>query len=357
MALIFLEGFENYGTDVDKMRDGAWSQVNDGANTTSLDTTVVRTGTYSARFGTSIGNAPARRSLRGAKTTVGLAAAFYLDEMNQEKNAVILADFRDRGGSINLTISSQASGAISAVLGTYAGTVIGTTATQPLKGQTWQHIEMLVTFSNTVGSIDIRVDGRQVMSLSGIDNVTDREECAQIALPGRYNAGFAGWPGLEPKVYVDDLIVYDDTGTSNNTIVGDHRVIALRPNGDTGTADWSSGYTAIDDVDSDDDSGYLSAPAGASPSLLTSNFDLEALSGTGEVAGVSAIHRARKTEAGSGTIESGIVQGGSSERGETYQLGTEYVFYEDAFDVDPSSGSAFTVSDVNSLQVQINRTD
>ena len=163
-----------------------------------------------------------------------------------------------------------------------------------------------------------------------------------------------------PTLYLDDIYIYDDSGSYNNTWIGDQRVSTLFPTADTAQADWTalsgSGYTNIDDASPDDDTTYVYAGAPGSPSVSTSEFDIGNLSGTsGTVAAVTMGARVRKDEAGSADYQNGIVSSSVEAKGDVVPANPVYTYHETVFETDPNSGVAFTPTNVNNLLIQINR--
>jgi hypothetical protein len=202
------------------------------------------------------------------------------------------------------------------------------------------------------------VNGVEVLSVSGVQTAdgSSAEECSQIAFPGRSTTYITN-AFYTSQIHWDDIYVYDTSGSYNNDWMGDRRVRQLLPSADTAQADWTGSYTDVDDSDPDDDTTYISAAAPGSPAEFTSEFDLPNLTGTdGDVAAVVVKSRLLKTYAGQAEYQAGLVSGASESRGTVRPATTtNYVYHEDVFETDPSSGVAFTPSDVNGLKLQVNR--
>lgn len=349
MALLWCDGFDHYGTTTAKMLDGAWADV--GASATL--STNSRTGTYGMRLSTGFqGNL--RRVLGGAKTTVGVGAAWYLPSLPTASNTDSLYSFNDAGNTPQVTIMIGSTGTLSAIRGDFSGTVLGTTATPVVVANAYQHIECIVFFSQTVGTVEIRVNGVTVLSLSGVDTCyTALVECSQIRF------GVAGASlGATIDKYMDDVFAYDNTGSYNNTFIGDRRVLTLFPDANTATADWTavgaaSGYLCIDEAIPNDDTDYITAATVG----LVSQFGLQNLpGGISVVNGVVMVERARKTEAGVANTQVAIVSGASTTNGADKPLTEIYTYRQDVFQIDPATAAPFTPSAVDSLQFKVTRT-
>lgn len=345
MALLWCDGFDHYGT-LSALTDGVYAEVAAGI---TLATTNPRTGTHHLAFS---GASHVRRVLGGAKTSVGLGAAFYYPALPVANNVGRLFEFRDATNTAQITIGIQSTGDISVKRGNAGGTEIGVTASPAITAEAYQHVEAFVLFSNTVGTVEVRVNGVTVISLSGVDTVaTANVECSQVAI-----GGSAGINGGSPQL--DDLFCYDNTGSYNNTFIGDRRVLTLFPDSNTATADWTavgaaSGYEAIDEASPDDDTSYITA----STVTDTSEFGLQNLpAGVSTISAVVMVERARKTEAGTANTQVSIVQGVSESAGADKPLTEVYTYRQDVFEIDPNSAAPFTPSEVDSLKFKIERT-
>jgi hypothetical protein len=299
-----------------------------------------------------VGQTTVRRILGGAKTTVGLGGAFFLTALPWLNAAHRIYEFRDSANTPQITLSIDTTGTISARRGNLSsGTVLGTTATPVITASSYQHIEAVVFFSQTVGTIEVRVNGVTVLSLSAIDTCsTSLVECSQVIVGG-------GELGVSTH-YIDDLFAYDGTGSYNNTFIGDRRVLTLFPNANTATADWTAvgaatGYECIDEASPDDDTTYITAATTG----LVSQFGLQNLpGGISVINGVVIVERARKTEAGPANTKVSIVSGASTTVGADKALTEIYTYRQDVFQIDPASTAPFTPAEVDALQFKVERT-
>ena len=342
MALLFCDGFDHYGTTA-RMTDGVYADTSG----CSLNTVGPRTGTH-ALFCNS--GADLRRVLGGAKTTVGIGGAFDWPSLPISSNSQRIFDWRSADNYQQVVLYIQPTGTISAVRN---GTHLGTTAAPALTAGAYHHIEAQVFFSNTVGTIEVRVNGVTVLSLSGLDTVTapTGAECSAVV----YGGGSAGGG---PGCYLDDIYCYDTSGSYNNTWIGDRRVLTLFPNANTATADWTpvgaaTGYECIDEANPDDDTTYINAATIG----LVSQFGLQNLpAGVSLINGVVLVERARKTEAGTANTKVSAVSGASVTAGADKPITEVYTFRQDVFETDPATAAPFTPSAVDSLQFKVERT-
>lgn len=354
MALLWCDGFDHYGTSTAKLLDGAWAEANAGV---SLTTANPRTGTYNLRqWGATTGSTTnLRRVLGGAKTTVGIGGAFYYSALPTGNNSQRLFDFCDATNTKQIVVVCQSTGTIEVWRGLAgSGTSLGVTATPVVVANAYQHIECVVFFSQTVGTVEVRVNGVTVLSLSGIDTcATSLVECSQVHI-----GGGTGVSNAYNATDIDDVFCYDNTSSYNNTFIGDRRVLTLFPDANTATADWTavgaaSGYLCIDEANPNDDTDYITA---ATPGLV-SQFGLQNLpGGISVVNAVVMVERARKTEAGTANTQVSIVSGASTANGADKPLTEIYTYRHDVFQIDPATAAPFTPAAVDALQLKVART-
>lgn len=356
MALLWADSFDFYGV-IGNLTEGVYAEV----NSVTLMTANPRTGTHHIRIssGTTVSSSLFRRVLGGAKTTVGVAGAFYYVTLPALNARCKVFDFRDAANAVQITIVVQSTGTISAYRGTGAGTLLGTSASPVVSAETYQHIEAVVFFSQTVGTIEVRVNGVTVLSLSGIDTVfTSLVECSQVSIGGVTDIS----PSTSgtPQTDIDDIFCYDDTGSFNNSFIGDRRVITLYPNANTIQADWTpvgaaSGYECIDEVSPDGDTTYITASTPGSPGPI-SEFGITNLpAGISAISGVVVIGMARKTEAGIADTQWSVISGASETAGTVRQMTEIYTYRQDVFETDPASAAPFTPSEVDALLIKVER--
>ena len=350
MALLWCDGFDHYGSTA-AMLNGAWAEVASGVG---LSTTGPRTGTHQMRMPPNTGSLTiARRVLGGAKTTVGLGMALYVTGLPPGNDEQQIFRWSDATNAVQLILFLQSTGVVELKRG---GTVsLGAYAAPCIVANAYQHVECIAFFSQTVGTFECRVNGVTVLSLSGIDTcATANVECSQVNICGSF--GGAGFSSTETRV--DDLYCYDNTGTYNNTFIGDRRVLTLFPDANTATADWTavgaaSGYLCIDEATPNDDTDYITAATVG----LVSQFGLQNLpAGISVVNAVVMVERARKTEAGTANTQVSIVSGASTTNGADKPLTEIYTYRQDVFQTDPATAAPFTPAAVDALQFKVTRT-
>lgn len=177
---------------------------------------------------------------------------------------------------------------------TYNGQV-ATTGTGVFTGSVWQHVEMRVVMSDSVGVMQIRRNGVEVASITGIDtrptNVTHFTAFRVIA------------DSNSQLHHIDDLYVLDGTGADNNTFRGDSRITVLRPKADGLVNNFlpvnvTNNWEGVDEALVDDDATYVEAGA----ELARESYDNKTMSDVsvtpGAIFAVQVVNATKKTDAG-----------------------------------------------------------
>lgn len=351
MALLWCDGFDHYGTGAtgkSNMLEGPYAEL--GGNPSSTITTEnLRTGSGNWRSSFSLSsNSILRRVLGGLRNTVGTGAAFYFSNMPVSNDATRLIDFRNDANASLIRLILQTTGTLKVE---YPGGSF-TTDAPVVVSESYQHIEMLCFRDPTNGSIEVRVNGVTVISLSSIN--TGSTPFAQMAYC--YNPSPSGASSL--TAHIDDLFCYDDTGSFNNSFIGDRRVITLFPTADTISADFTAvgsatGFGAINQTTPDGDTTYItSATVGDESEFEYANLP----GGISTISAVVSVAMSRKTEAGPTNLEVAAVSGASVTPGADRPLTERYTYWQDVFETDPASAAPFTPAEVNAMKLRFKRT-
>lgn len=358
MTIEFADGFDHYGsgsTGRANMLLGAWAEV----NTNSLPQTTIYANETHSLYGT--GTDPsfgARRVLSGALTTVGVAGRFYVTSLPLQNNVLRLFEFRDAANADQVTVCLQSTGTIQAFRGdSDGGTSLGTTASPVVTAGNWFHVEAKWVASSTVsatdGTVHVRVNGTEVLAITGVDNVaTSNREVSQIMFMRVVNVTNAG------PIAVDDIFAWNSSGAQNNNFVGDKDALYFTVNGDGGTSAWtrntgSNDYEAVDELEQDGDTTYLEATG------IGDTEDLEVETVPSTVTGIVAVVQVnlmRKTEAGTSTVKPSLVGGsGGEDEGSTHTLTESYAYYHDVNELNPDTSTAWTATTLSAAKIRLER--
>lgn len=154
---------------------------------------------------------------------------------------------------------------------------------------------------------------------------------------------------------LDDVYILDTTGSTNNSFLGDSRIVTLRPAAAGASTDFTpsagDNYECVDDAPgADDDASYVEA-------ATTGMIDMYKSTTVSELP--TAIHAvqlrstSRKTDAGSMGVRNRLTSGSTTVSGHTPALSTDYSVNVDVFEADPDTGNAWTLGGVNSIEAGV----
>lgn len=258
------------------------------------------------------------------------------------------------GSTPHVTIAASADGYIQAYRGNSGtGTLLGQSGTPSLVTGAWQHIEAKVLISDTIGTVEVRVEGVVVLSLAGQDTRSGGATSDVYSIKHDY----VSHVGQEYDMYLKDFAYWDDAGTLNNDFMGSIGVYELIPNGDTSLT-WSlssgsTGFSLIDEAPPvDSDYIYASDPAPAADKMSLTNLPPDVTS----VRGLITVVRSLKTDGGDGNLQIGMVSGASTALGSDRPITTAATYWQDVFEVDPATSAAWTPVAVDAVEIQFDRT-
>jgi hypothetical protein len=205
-------------------------------------------------------------------------------------------------------------------------TLLGRTAAGVISAALPFHIQARLLVSDTVGELEIRVNGVPRLTLTNQDTRTGTATITNILI------GNGNVPGGGVAVYVDDL-------WSASTFVGDRRVDSHYPIADGANQDGvaSSGpadphYPMVDEPSPDDDTSYVTLDAaGERESYGCEDFKNPGAS----IDAVMIVVDAKKTDAGAATLATHIRQDATNDDGTTQGITTDYARYKQVYETDP----------------------
>lgn len=218
----------------------------------------------------------------------------------------------------------------------------------------WYYFEHKVTFHNSTGAIEFRINEVTQFSASGLDTCATANNLANaITFTSSYYIG----SGTGHTFRIDDLYLLDGTGTANNDFLGDMRVEAILANGNGAHSDFvgsdgnsTDNYLLVDEATPNYDTDYVE-------SLTVDAVDTYACTNlaatTGTVAGVQILPLAKKTDAGSRRLKGVARLSGTDEVGaNTFILSDSYQYFRDIRETKPGGGD-WTITDVNNMEAGV----
>lgn len=324
MTLLFIEGFDALAYNDLK---GRWD-----ANFASMVT---------GRFG---GQAAQTSSAAGHAHTIGQNVASFVCGFAFKKltsggltaAGIDIVQFRD-GSNKQLEIRVNDSWKL--VL-TRNGTALATSSLSLLVN-TWHYIEIKATIADSGGSAIVKVDGVEFINFTGDTKNTANAYITNILLTCGSNGN---------AVQFDDLYLCDQSGSLNNDLLGDCRIITIRPNGAGAVTEWTpssgSNYQNVDDAVPNDDTDY-----NATGTLnATDTFAFEDIVGSGTVRAAALNLVARKDDAATRKIAGVARVGGTNYVGSDIALASSYAFYQDVRETNPATGNPWTLGEINAAE-------
>jgi len=230
-----------------------------------------------------------------------------------------------------------------------SNTLLGTTTRQLLLN-VWRYLEFKVMFHGTNGTVEVRVDGDVVLSLTGVNTKGSGGNQATA-----YNIGMFGNNGNNDNTQnlqcdLDDSISIDTFGTLNNNFIGDQAVVTAFPTANSTPLDFSRGgtdsganFSQVDENPPNGDTDYVF-------SSTVGNIDHYVFPAiTASVIKAMIINIiARKTDGSPRSIRASVKSGATTTPSATdLPLSTTYFNYQGVFETDPNTGLPWTQGGFN----------
>lgn len=250
------------------------------------------------------------------------------------------------GGSSQVTITvDRTSSTQGVVIAKRGATTLGTSTTISLTD--WTTFEFKVTIHGSTGTVDVRVNGVSVLSLTGQNTAnaggTTADSVSFVVQRGASGSGSA---------YIDDIYICNGSGSIRNNFLGTCVVEGLTPNADGSSSQWTpfgggAHYTEVDEQNVDDDTSYIETPDNAKKDMF--GFSNLAFI-NGNILGVQVNSQAKVSVAGSRTFshmfrDTGL--GTENQKTAKTVSSTTYDHFFDIWEQNPQSSADFTVSDIN----------
>jgi hypothetical protein len=350
MALLFMDGFDKYGNTNGALTSPAFVMQTRWAQRQH------RTYTYTGRHGgyciVSYWNNESWIQTPELTTDDTLIVGFSMYCPNPHNNGEIF-QFRTQNnynndviGGFALQINSDRSLSVARET-----TTLDTSSASVVPLADWCYVEMKLVCDNTAGSYEVRIDGVDVLSDTGVDTQSDGDGYYNVV---RFNGGLSS---VTPSVgmRIDDLWICDSTGSAMNDFLGSGMKIAtISPDGDGDSTDWTpdTGNTNYTQIDED-----VQVTANYVEDVTTNNLDLytyESLPTIADLKAVQVVSEIQITEPNELTLKT-VVKHSTTEDADAGQMvgNSEIIGKTRIMEENPVTTNAWTVSDVDSLQAGI----
>jgi len=336
MALLWVDGFESYGTSIGSAPAPANVMGRKYATIVSESSFDVETGRNGVGrcIEIAISNGRFHTPAFGTDRTIIVGFAFKYTTVAQ--TAYVSNLFTN--GTWGLTLWFDGYGRFK-ILNNSSTELAGGSVDCNLKPNRWYWIEWKVYCDNSAGTVDVRIGNKNVLSLSGLDT--------QFTGSNYYNqVNFKDNTTIH--LHVDDFYVCDGSGTDNNDFLGNGQVECLRPDGDSSVAWTPTGAsTNYDEVDeAQHDSGTTNVAS--STANQQDEYTYANTSSLTAVKGLMVSTVAALDSAGSETMQT-VVQSVSTESLSANHTVNSTLYYTKVFveEQDPDASAAWTTSTVD----------
>ena len=268
--------------------------------------------------------------------------SFYDEDGNVQIRVKMTSE--DGGGNFNVSFNSGSSG----------GSVLaGPTTGYPMTVAAWNHLGIYIKIHATTGAIILKVDGVELLNVSGIDTET---------LVGKQMRYFnMHRPGFNGTYSMDNLIIMDTTGSKDKGFKGPGRVYAQLVDADGVVSNFTpsagSNYQNVDELNPDGDTTYNESSTSthrdsfATPTwsgLIDSGLDIIAVQ-------VGAV--ARKTDASAISLDTYLRSNGANYDAsgaealdDSYTVLAQCNFPINFWTEDPDDVAAWNLTKLNALE-------
>ena len=245
--------------------------------------------------------------------------------------------FSDGTAANDLNVAIKANGSILVWRGSNpASNILGTSATGLISASVWFHLGVEVVRHATAGSVNVYVDGVQVLSLSNVNTGATAVNQTRICK-------------------MNSFAVFDDFYFCNEASwLGECRCSPLIVTADTAQKDFtpstgSDNYACVDEVPAVTTDYVSSTTPGDVDLYETSDLSFNPVS----ILGIKATLVAAKDDITTRTYRSKIKSGGTTANGSTKSASSSYSITADIYDKDPNTGSAWIKSGIDALQIGV----
>lgn len=207
------------------------------------------------------------------------------------------------------------------------------------------HIYLKVVISATVGTVDIKVDGVSVLSLTGQNTMrVGAVGVSQIRFTGDGSSGNAS-----------SIFSHIALANVSGDITGQPRVEAVFPDGAGFYSQWAptpavANWQNVDETTPNDDTDYnADATVGDRDSYTFSNL----LGTAATILAVALVPRVRKDDAAARTVKRFVRAGGVNYDGVAVAVPGSYGYLQEVLATNPATGIAWTPAEVNAIECGI----
>lgn len=249
----------------------------------------------------------------------------------------------------HISVCLEGGNTINVRRGLVNGTLLGSYVVASVDWTAWYYFEVKCTLSDTVGVVEVKLNGQTVINLTGQDtkNGGTKTVFDGFAMGGNHVAN-----GVHNMS--DDLWLCNGAGSANNDFLGDCAIETLYPNGDGSLSMLvgSDGNSVNNSLLVDEPNTVILTDYVQGASVA--DKDLYALANlartSGTVYGVQALAHAVNTDSGARSAGVILKSGGTTTTVVGQALSTTPAAIRRIWEQDPNTSAPWTVSGVNALE-------
>lgn len=355
MAIVHADNFNIYGTNAALLLNGVYGYAN-GVQLAADPYGTPNKVLYLPPVYGGAGNAAILRYiLKTNSTTVGTCLRLWLTTLPTEEDIAQGWAIKDSVGNYIASVRVTQTGRLRVYKNDLYGTVLAETAAPAISANGWWHIETKFVINGASSSIDLYVEGINVLSVTGVDlGIVPASMVQLINDPNGVSYSI--------DMYCKDWVIWDNSTAYNNDVLGTVLVanlpltqdVALNWTPSTGT----TGYSILDNVPPND-SQYISAAYPGTPPAYVGDF-ANVPADISSVRALVTYVRAAKVDGGDGSLQTGIISSPSdtpaTSLGVNRPITATPTYWLDVFQTDPKTSAPWIPSAVNTAQLSINRT-
>lgn len=250
---------------------------------------------------------------------------------------------------------NESSQVIEVYRGANNGTLLGSGST-PLAADEMNLIELRVVISDTVGVVQVKLNGVLEIDLSNQDtNNAGGGDIKSFDMGVTWNGSASS--GASIDAFFDDIIVNDTTGTVANSWPNGAGIEKLDPNADGDYTAWTSTGGTVDYTEVDDVATYSVLPDDDTTTILSSttnqrtavNLDNTTQSGTVEAA--MLVTYAKNSAAGADQMAQSVRLNAVDYDQTAFIPATSYGWHTDILTLNPATAARWTTGELNGAQL------
>jgi len=353
MALLFIDGFDHYGTDENNLL-GVYAQASGtGLVLGAPPGASARTGLRSLAPGANSGigdNTSLRRLVNTSGDIFGVGFALWLENLPSDSDALRPIEVRTSDNQRLFSLAIRSDGAIRVFENDNDVLIVESEST--MQPGVWNHIEAKFDLNTTSPTVAVRLNGESAIPTTALPVEAVHGPVGNIA----WDSDFQN-PVVE--FWIDDLYAWDGSGSQNNDWLGDRRVLTILPNGnDPAFADYTStggnGFDTIAEDSPDGDTSFIEFDTDVGDA---GQFDLEDVpEDLSSIAGIQTYTRMKKLDSGEANVQVSLENQGSLANGIDRAITTDYAYWQDVFETNPRLGVPWTPVEFNAAKVRFTRT-